>query len=160
MDVLYHTNIENSSEILGILMIGFIGIATTYIFGTLLTANGSMKQLNIMAFAGMIINVVLNMVFIPRLQAFGSAYASLITQSFTAIAQVLLAFNIFKLKTDFRLLFQILIFTGVTVAFASISKNFANWFYGYLFMIAASVLSAFILKLISLKDLYLIIRDE
>ncbi len=160
MDALYHTNIENSSEILGILMTGFIGIATTYIFGTLLTANGSMKQLNIMAFVGMLINVVLNLLLIPRLQAFGSAYASLTTQTFTAIAQVVLAINIFKLKTDFRLLFQILIFTGVTVAFASISKNFANWFYGYLFMIVASILSAFFLKLISLKDLYIIIRDE
>jgi hypothetical protein len=36
-------------------MTGFVGISTTYIFGTLLTANGSLKQLNIMALAGMII---------------------------------------------------------------------------------------------------------
>jgi len=160
MAALYHTNTENSSGILGILMTGFIGIATTYIFGTLLTANGSMKQLNIMAFAGMILNVVLNLILIPRFQAFGSAYASLVTQISTAAAQLVLALIIFKLKPDFRLLFQILMYTGVTVVFATISKNFANWFYGYLFMIAASVLAAFLLKLISLRDLYTIIRNE
>jgi len=44
MGVLYTSNTENTSAILGILMTGFTGIATTYIFGTLLTANGSLKQ--------------------------------------------------------------------------------------------------------------------
>ncbi len=160
MAVLYHTNTDNSSEILGILMTGFIGIATTYIFGTLLTANGSMKQLNIMAFFGMVLNIVLNLILIPRFLAFGSAYASLTTQIFTAAVQVILAMVIFKLKPGIRFIFQILMFTGVVVVLASISKNFSNWFYGYLFMILTSVLTAFLLKLVSLKDLYKIIRNE
>jgi O-antigen/teichoic acid export membrane protein len=160
MTLLYHSNTENSSEILGILMTGFIGIATTYIFGTLLTANGSMKQLNLMAFGGMVLNVILNLILIPRMQAFGSAYASLATQISTAVAQVILALIIFNLKPGFRFIFQLLMFAGVVVVFATISKNFQNWLFGYLFMIAASVLTAFLLKLYSLKDMYKIIRNE
>ncbi|HSO86774.1 MAG TPA: oligosaccharide flippase family protein [Draconibacterium sp.] len=154
MDVLYHSNTEHSSEILGILMTGFIGIATTYVFGTLLTANGSMKQLNIMAFIGMVINVSLNLFLIPRYQAFGSAYASLFTQIITAAAQVILASFVFKLKPNYLFIFKLLAFAGITVILAFISKQLGNWFYGYVFMIAASVLSAFLLRLFNIVGLY------
>ncbi|HKI89078.1 MAG TPA: oligosaccharide flippase family protein [Draconibacterium sp.] len=160
MAVLYKSNTEHSSEILGILMTGFIGIATTYIFGTLLTANGSMKQLNIMAFSGMVLNITLNLILIPRYQAFGSAYASLTTQLFTATVQVILAITIFKLKPGFRFVFQLLLYFGAVIVIGTVSLRFSNWLYGYLFMIFASVLFAFLLKLLSLKDLYQIIRYE
>ena len=160
MAVLYKSNTAHSSEILGILMLGFIGIATTYIFGTLLTANGSLKYLNIMAFSGMVLNVVLNLILIPRFYAFGSAYASLITQIFTAAIQVVLVLVIFKLKPGVKFVFQLLLFVGVVVVFGTISKSIDNWFYGYLAMISASVIFAVLLKLFNLKDLYQIIRYD
>lgn len=160
MNVLYHSNTEHSSEILGILMTGFIGIATTYIFGTLLTANGSMKQLNIMAFAGMVINVSLNLYLIPRYQAFGSAYASLFTQIVTASAQVILVTIIFKLKPNYLFILKLLAFAGTTILLAKISQQFENWFYGYVIMIAASVFSAFLLGLFKIADLFKIIRTR
>lgn len=158
MDVLYTSNTEQSSPILGILMTGFIGIATTYIFGTLLTANGSLKHLNIMAFSAMVLNVVLNLILIPRFQAFGSAYASLTTQIFTGATQIIMAFVIFKLKINIRLIIQLLLFVGIVLVFGTLSKNIENWFYGYLGMILASILFAFFLKLFNLRDLYQIIR--
>lgn len=157
MNLLYDSNTDQSSEILGILMIGFTGIATTYIFGSLLTANGSLRQLNIMAFSGMVINVALNLILIPRYQAFGSAYASLVTQIFTGITQLILAAYIFKLKPDFKYIFQLLLFVGVVVALGTISKNITNWIYGYLVMTMASLLFAFLLRLINLRDMYKII---
>ena len=157
MEVLYHSNTEHSSELLGILMTGFIGIATTYIFGTLLTANGSMKQLNWMAFAGMTVNVTLNLVLILRYQAFGSAYASLFTQIITAGAQVILATMVFKLKPNYLFLSKLLVFAGITVIFAFISQYFTNWFAGYLFMIVASVLASFLLRLFSIGELFKLI---
>lgn len=160
MPVLYDENTEHSSALLGILMTGFIGIATTYIFGTLLTANGSLKQLNIMAAAGMVLNVVLNLILIPRFMAFGSAYASLATQFFTALMQVIIAIKIFKLKTDFRFIFLLIIYCGVILALASVSKTFSNWFYGYGFLLLSSFVAAFIIRLINLKDLLFIIRNK
>jgi O-antigen/teichoic acid export membrane protein len=160
MDALYHSNTHHSSGILGILMVGFIGIASTYIFGTLLTANGSLKVLNIMAFFGMILNITLNLILIPRFQAFGSAYASLTTQISTAAAQIILALVIFKLKPGARYIIQLVLFVAVVVTFGAISKSFHYWFYGYLFVIFASMLFAFVLKLLNLKDLYKIIRYE
>ena len=153
MDVLYHSNTEISSGILGILMTGFIGIATTYVFGTLLTANGSMKQLNIMAFIGMIVNISLNLILIPKFSAFGSAYASLTTQLVTALAQVILATSIFKLKPDYIFIGKLVVFAGATIGLAFFSKSFEHWFYGYLFVIGSSGLLSFVLKLFNIKDL-------
>ncbi|WP_346856273.1 oligosaccharide flippase family protein [uncultured Draconibacterium sp.] len=160
MGVLYASNTENSSGILGILMTGFIGIATTYIFGTLLTANGSMKHLNIMAFFAMVINIVLNLVLIPRFYAFGSAWASLVTQIITGATQLILAVLIFKLKIELKYLIQLLLFVGVVVVLGTLSKQIDQWFYGYLAMILGSVVFAVLLKLFNLKDLYKIIRYE
>lgn len=160
MSVLYTSNTIHSSEILGILMIGFTGIATTYIFGTLLTANGSIKQLNYMAFGGMILNVVLNLILIPQYMAFGSAYASLVTQILTAGAQLILALSVFKLKPGIGYVLRIVMFTGVVVVMGTVSEYFGKWFSGYLFMIFSSVVFAFLLKLFSLKDFYKIIWYE
>ena len=160
MSILYHANTEHSSTILGILMTGFIGIATTYIFGTLLTANGSIKQLNVMAFSGMVLNLVLNLILIPRFQAFGSAYASLVTQLVTGFIQLALALFIFKLKPELSYIFQLLVFTGIVVAMGTLSKHLDHWFTGYLLLLFASIFFAVILKLFNLKDLYKIIRYE
>ena len=157
MSLLYKSNTAYSSDILGILMIGFTGIATTYIFGTLLTANGSLKQLNIMAFSGMVLNVTLNLILIPRLQAFGSAYASLTTQVFTGAAQLFLALFIFKLKPGILYILQLVVFTGAVIALATITKSMDNWIHGYFIMIGSSVLFAFIIRLISIRDMLKII---
>jgi O-antigen/teichoic acid export membrane protein len=157
MSLLYKSNTAYSSDILGVLMIGFIGIATTYIFGTLLTANGSLKQLNIMAFSGMVLNVVLNLILIPRFYAYGSAYASLSTQIFTGITQLVIALVIFKLKPGFKYILQILVFTAFAIALAIFTKNLDNWIYGYLTTIAGSVLFAFIIRLFSIRDMLKII---
>ena len=157
MTLLYKSNTTYSSDILGILMIGFTGIATTYIFGTLLTANGSLKQLNLMAFSGMILNVALNLILIPRLQAYGSAYASLSTQLFTGIAQLVLALLIFKLKPGITYIIQLIAFTGTVIILAEVSLLMQNWIYGYLIMISGSVLFAVIIRLFNIRDILKII---
>ena len=98
----------------GILMFGFIPISTTYVFGTLLTANGNLKYLNIMAGCGMAFNLIFNFILIPKFEAIGSAYVSLTTQSLTSLAQVLLAVWIFKFKMNVNYLVKLLIFVLIT----------------------------------------------
>jgi O-antigen/teichoic acid export membrane protein len=158
MSVLYTSNTHQSARLLGILMTGFIGIATTYIFGTLLTANGSMKQLNLMALSAMLINVVLNLFLIPRYQAFGSAYASLFTQLFAGAVQVFLAIRILQIKIQFGFVFRLFAFVIIVVGLGWLSQELESWFAGYIAMIVASIFFAILLKLFNLKDLYTIIR--
>jgi len=160
MATLYTSNTEKSSGLLGILMIGFVGIACTYIFGTLLTANGSLKQLNIMAFFGMLLNIVLNLVLIPRFMAYGSAYASLCTQLFTGFAQLILACLIFKLKPKISFIIQLSVFTSGTIILAFLSLQLQHWFSGFLVTIFGSLLLAVVLRLFNIRNLYQIIRYD
>lgn len=157
MSVLFHSNVDKSSPILGLLMISFISISTTYIFGTLLTANGSLKQLNIMAAIGMVLNIVLNLVLIPKIYALGSAYSSIVTQTFTAASQVFIAAYIFKLKFNYRFILKLVMFTFFTVVIGKLSLYFTNWFIGFILMIITSFTFAFVTRLINLKTLLQVI---
>src|SRR5262249_21746468 len=81
MIFLYHKeDIEASAAVFKILMNCFVAISSTYIFGTLLTANGNLKQLNLMASTGMVINFAINLFLIPRMESIGAATSSLVTQ--------------------------------------------------------------------------------
>jgi len=153
MQVLYKSNSDESSRILGILMLGMLGIMTTYIFGTLLTANGSLKQLNIMASLGMVLNIVLNIIFIPRFMAMGAAWASLTTQFATAIAQLIIALVIFRLKVDWRYIGRLMMFAVLLILAGFISRLIGNWLYGFAAMIATGGLIVFLIKLINVRDL-------
>jgi len=160
MQLMYVNNIELSASILQILMISFLGIATTYIFGTLLTANGSIRQLNWMALAGMGLNIGLNLLLIPKMQAMGSAWASLTTQLFTAVVQTILAVIILKLTINYQVIGKLILFTGFVFLAGMFSKQINNWYIGYFVMIAGSMVFAFTIKLINLKALTEIIRNE
>ena len=87
-----------------VIIFGFIPISFTYIFGTLLTAGGYLRQLNLFALITLALNVVVNLLLIPRLGAVGSAWASLTAQTFMALAQFILAIRLFHLPwSTFRL---------------------------------------------------------
>ncbi|HOO85276.1 MAG TPA: polysaccharide biosynthesis C-terminal domain-containing protein [Prolixibacteraceae bacterium] len=161
MQWMQYDHAEESAPIFATLMFCFIPISTTYIFGTLLTANGSIRQLNIMAAVGMILNITLNLFFIPKFQALGAAYISLITQSITALAQVLIAVNIFKFKVPWMSVLRIAVFAVLVVALGYLSNQLlSNRFFGYILMLFASLMLAFMVKLIDLRKLFNILRDR
>jgi len=160
MTLLKSSHPELSGSIFRLLMVSFLGVATTYIFGTLLTANGSIRQLNWMALAGMGLNIGLNLLLIPRMQALGSAWASLATQLFTALAQTILAVIFLKLTINYLVIARLVLFTAFVFLAGMLSREINTWYLGYFIMITSSILFAFIIKLINLKALTEIIRNE
>ena len=161
MFLLYNNHVKMSADILGILMLGFLSISTTYIFGTLLTANGSMRNLNLMAAVGMLVNILLNLILIPKFMALGSAVASLATQTFTAVAQVLIARKIFNLKINYKFIFSLLLFAIVICSIGIFSKYyFSNWLMGLAVLVIAGIIIAFATKLINLKALFVLVMNK
>jgi hypothetical protein len=106
------------------------------------------------------INVGLNLLLIPKMQALGSAWASLATQLFTALAQTILAVVILKLTINYRILGKLILFIGFVFLAGYASRQINSWFVGYGIMIIASTLFAFLIRLINLKALIQIIRTE
>lgn len=160
IDLLYHDHVKESADIFGVLILGFIAISTSYIFGTLLTANGNLKQLNLMAGGGMVANIVLNFILIPRFGAFGSAVASLFTQGLTAFVQVVIAKRLFNLQLRPKFALAMLFFIAGVTGLNFIAIEYAtNWL---LALLAVGILSldfAFIIKLLNLKDLFKILKE-
>ncbi len=160
IDLLYHHHVEISSSIFGILILCFIGIAFGYIFGTLLTANGNLKQLNILAAGGVVINIILNLILIPKYFALGSAIASLITQSIAAIAQVIIAKRIFKFHINIKRISILAIFVVSVFVIAKLSLQIEFfWIYKFIGIVILSLILAFIFRLINLKVLFELVKN-
>lgn len=160
MQWMQYDHVAESAPIFATLMFGFIPISTTYIFGTLLTANGSIKELNLMAALGMILNIGLNLIFIPKYQAQGAAFVSLFTQSFTAIIQMMIAFRFFKFTPKPSFFVRIAIFVLLVIITGYFSKYLSNQFLGFMSTLVLSTLIAFGTKLIDLKMLFGILKSR
>jgi O-antigen/teichoic acid export membrane protein len=159
LSALINHGVTDSAVEFSILMLCFTAVSTTYIFGTLLTANGNLKQLNSMAIIGICINLVLNFILIPRYKALGSAYSSLVTQFFTAGIQIYFAYQIFKFKVNVRLIVSLLIFLLGIVIFNYASRSFtSNWMVNFAIMLAFSGIWAFVSGLINLKSIFRFIK--
>jgi O-antigen/teichoic acid export membrane protein len=110
---LIYDRAEESIQAFNWLMLGFIAICMNFIFGTLLTANGNLKILNISSALGIFINIGLNFTLIPRFGAEGAAFASFATQSFVAIIQFIFCLKFFQLSISFRTILKYCIFVLV-----------------------------------------------
>ena len=133
MSVLYENHAIESGRILSLLMFSLIPMAGAYIIGTLLTANGSLKYLNVIALIGVISSFLFNMILIPKLGAYGAAVTCLITQLVAFILQLFVAIKLFKFKLNkelFLLLFPVLLI----LAIGRIGSNY-EWKIGATFMI-------------------------
>lgn len=154
MTLLYNKNIEESAVVYRILCFCFIPVSTTYIFGTLLTANGSMKKLNIVAACGMVMNVVLNIILVPKYQQNGSAVSSLLSQIVTAILQVWIAMKIFQIRFNAKYVTRIVSFVICLTLVAYLIYNLEMmWFYRAMITLVGIIILAFVFKVFNIKDI-------
>lgn len=100
ISALYPEAVARSFEIFPLLIICIIPISGTYVYGTLLTAAGSLKWLNIMAVGGLILNVVLNILLIPKYDVIGAVIATIVTQFVTFLAQIIISRQFHKLSSS------------------------------------------------------------
>ena len=158
----FTSRMSQSSSILTILMFSFVAISSNYIFGTLLTANKSLKTLNWIAFAGLVTNIAVNVLLIPQFMAIGSAWASLFAQGSTAVLQLWLAKKVFNLEVNYLFFgkFIILIATMVLIGYLLPMLDLSSWFYSISILASSGLLMAFLLKLLNIRQLILIIKSD
>ena len=159
MGMLYKENIEASAKIFSLLMLSFIGICINYIFGTLLTANGSMKQLNIMYSIIVIFYFVSNYLLIRKYGAFGAGITSMVSQFLSAFFQLIIAQRIFKFKVNYRLINTFIMFAiGVVgINYGSKMLHF-HWMVCFAVMVICCGLWAFITNIISIKSMFRLLK--
>lgn len=145
------------------LIICFIPISMNFIFGTLLTASGRLKTLNIISLFGVLINFTSNALLIPSIGAKGAAISALITQCFVAGIQFYYAYQSIQLNITPKALLNYIYL--VTILLLS---GFFSMYFGLDHGIAALMqlllggLLLFIFSFINLKNIknMLIIKEE
>jgi O-antigen/teichoic acid export membrane protein len=157
----YSIELQQSARVFGILMFGFLGSTTMYVFSTLLTAKGSLRQLNFIALTGIIVNFILNFILVPRMQATGAAIASLVTQLFTAISYMIIAYNYFQFKIDNRFFYKLGLFVILVTGFNYSSKFLPyHWLINFSIMLIVSMMTAFALKLFNLPEMFRLVKER
>lgn len=154
--------INQSSTILSILMFSFVAISSNYIFGTLLTANKSLKSLNLIAMVGLLTNIIVNLIFIPQFMAIGSAWASLLAQGGSAILQLWVAIKIFKLKVNYNFIFKFLWLVILLLLMGYFITNYTHmqWIIGMCIMLAGGLAFAFIIRLLDIRGMIKILKSD
>ena len=139
------------------LMLSFLAICMNFIFGTLLTANGSLKILNYSSFIGIIINVALNFYLIPTRGAEGAAFATFITQSFTAVIQFGYCMKLFSIKINKqRVLYYLFLIGGLYV----FSASFFNSGYFLFKQLTLGIALLLLLSFFRVNDLKQLVKSQ
>lgn len=134
-------------------MLSFIPVCIVMVFGTLLTANGSMKTLNWLSLMGLVVNVILNLFFIRMWGAWGASLATLITQGGIGLAQLFFVWKYFQLGFSMR---QLLRYAGF-IAWMIISCFAINYAQMHAFKIpmfmVSTVIAVFVFGMIQWRTL-------
>lgn len=157
----YDQNIDKASTCFQIIILNGIALSSTYIFGTLLTAAGKLKALNITAFVSVILNIVLNYILIPKYMAFGSAVASLITLFASAFVQLFIVKYHFNFKVNYKLISKLSLLSAAVVALCiGFRKIDLNWFIEMLIIGIIGLGISFFIKLFAIKEFIEIVKED
>jgi len=92
LSLIYKERVESSSFLVFcLLMLAMLSMSFNFVFGTLLTANGSLKSLNVISGVAALTSIGLNLLLVIPFGAIGSALAALIVQTVVSIAIVRIA---------------------------------------------------------------------
>jgi len=148
IDLLYRSHAPYSSSIFGILMIGSLFVSISYLYGTLLTANHNLRELNMVASITVLINIGMNLILIPRHQALGAAISSLVSQAFFAIVQMALAVRLLKMSANRDIFIRLAAFLAINMITGYLTLLIPGWIPGLLLLVLSCSISAFLLRLI------------
>ncbi|MCX6351633.1 MAG: oligosaccharide flippase family protein [Bacteroidetes bacterium] len=161
MVLLYGDAAKESAMMFGCLMFTFLALCTIYIFGTLLTANSNIRFLNISSAVGLVGNVILNIILIPKYQAMGAVVATLVTQLAVSGSQMLKAHQLFSIKIKMNSLLRSGVFILVAVS-SFLLKSYLSfpWHISLLFLLGLNITFAFVFGLFNLKFFLRLIKTK
>jgi len=152
---LFYRDIQPTSVLtFQILIVAFLPISAIQIFGTLHTASGNLRFLNIISLIGIVISVSLNLVLIHRFGAISTAITCVVTHGVISFVQIIYTKKYFHLKVDWKTIFALLVYGILLVLLVEFAFQFNAPFVlkFVLFAVTALVLSV-LLKLIHIKDM-------
>lgn len=160
LSLLYDDYQESIFSTLKLLIFSYLAVAIAYIFGTLLVAAGKIRNLNIVFGLGMLLNVLLNYLLIPKYMAVGAAIATFITQVVVMLGQIYLVKMEMKIANKIEEFTTPMFFAFLTVLIFLIINNvfLFSWIYNLVFSLLFCLLLSFILKIFDIQDIISVLK--
>ena len=159
MQLLYNkrasANIHDYQLVFAWLIASFPAWCLMYIYSTLLTSNGNLKVLNMIAFGGVVLNLTMNAFMIPYFHATGAAVTSCVTQSTLAIAFVIACTKIIGLPVNVKWVAALLGYLGIII-FIGLTVKLSlptGWIVQAVSFMCMSVLCMFVFRFVSLASI-------
>jgi O-antigen/teichoic acid export membrane protein len=144
---------SDSAEVLVLLIFGFVGASLTLVYGALLTAGKELKWLNRFAAITLLLNLILNLVLIPRYNAQGAAMATMTSQIFFGLICFFVSVRKYNLHLTFTSFLRPFLGVGLLALIIFWGKQYAQNMSVHFVMIFITVLlAAYLFKLYKLKD--------
>ncbi len=155
MVLLYDSGSAYSGRILIYLCASFVAVSGTYIFGTLLVANGNMRRLNYIFAGGLALNLLLNAILIPLLKAEGAAMATCGTQFFVLISELFLARRLLKIPFRPTLWLKTGVYLVLLLLAGYALSRFESpaWYWAFALLMGTGAALGIGLRLIDLREL-------
>lgn len=115
---LYKDATAYDGKVFGILMLAFPSFSLSYVFSTLLTANGNIRVLIFISLIAAILSVISNVVLIPYFGALGVAAVIGGVQLLVAIANIIYAKKILSVSFKGSILLRTILFSSIIIVAA------------------------------------------
>jgi len=151
--LIYSQNVTASIPSFQWLMLSFVGMCFSLVFGTLLTAHGSLRTLIIYSAFAIAVNISMNLYLIPKMGAEGAAIAAFTTQTFVGLIQFIYCSKMFHFDFSVKMVNRYLLYI---VSIISIFYFFHWYKVEYWMLIVEIVLGTmalFVFKMIHIKAL-------
>jgi len=150
MQLLYVNATEYWGNVLGLLMVSFVSMTLSYVSGTYLTASGKVRHLIGSFLVAIIINLVLNLILIPRNKVEGVAVASAVTQLFILIVQMnkSMKYAGIRISKDYLVKFGVFLFMFLAISLLAGKILTINWYYQLIITPIFGLLLAWLFKIL------------
>jgi O-antigen/teichoic acid export membrane protein len=125
---IYDHDVDLAVPTFRMLMLSVVPTAMVLILGTYLTANGSLKKLNIFSFVGLVLNIVFNFILIPKHGSFGAAVSTLIGQSMILVLYLISIWKMIDFQFKWNEALRFVVYVGLLGASYLLSFMVKNQF--------------------------------
>lgn len=154
--MLYQQSDTAWTQTLGVLLLTSIPLGIGIITGSGILSSGKLKQLNILYAVNIGINLLLNLILIPRFLSLGAAVSAFSVNLVAAMVQYYLTYQVFGLKTQWKNLRQISIFIAINVFLLwglNVILPDLSWLLKLIIYTALAIVVAWRMKILPLENI-------
>jgi len=155
-------NIQSETlSVFPVLFLTLAALSANYIYGTLITAQGNLRFLNTISLIAIVINLVLNFIFLPRIGILGAALATLITQFSVSMCQWVYSLRVFQINYSYRQILSVAMFILSTLMISRfMNETTWHWALKLIAILFVSMGVALLLRLIKPLSIIKVLKSD